>query len=54
MAKLLVVADNQSICKLIHDIFSDLKGCTRFISPKCLRIHLICSESRLLNSCFSI
>ena len=28
MAKLLVVDDNQSICKLIHGFFGDLKGHT--------------------------
>lgn len=28
MAKLIVIDDNQSICQLIHDFFSDLKGHT--------------------------
>jgi len=30
MAKLLVVDDNESICQLIHDFFSDLKGHTGY------------------------
>lgn len=34
MAKLLVVDDNQSICQLIHDFFSDLKGHTVFVTQK--------------------
>ena len=34
MAKLLVVDDNQSICQLIHDFFSDLKGHTVYASSK--------------------
>ncbi len=45
MVKLLVVDDNESICQLIHDFFSELKGYTVYATqspaeaPALLREH---------------